>query len=124
MMPGMTFIKRWLRCTGLTLVLSALTTPLWADENPIGRSRAAAIAQSIFGGKVLSVDEEKVSIVDEAKVSGADDQGDPVYTEPPAPETTTDSIPSPVEDVRYVVKLLQQGGRIKVIKLDATGKIL
>lgn len=116
MMPRLLFFRRWLKLTGSSLLLSALATPLWADDDPIGRSRAAAIAQNAFGGKVLSVDEERVPTLDE--------QDEPASGAPASPETAPDLALPPVENLRYVVKLLQQGGRIKVIKLDATGKIL
>ena len=92
--------RLWLRSIGLTAFLS-LSHPLLAEEDAVGRGRAAAIAQNTFGGKVLSVDEQEQVVTD--------GEGD---------DSSTDI------NVKYVVKLLQHGGRIKVIKLDASGKIL
>ncbi len=91
-------LTSWVRVAGL---LALLAMPqLWADE-PVGRSKAAAIALAAFGGKVLSVDEA---------------ENEAASSEPEEPQAGP--------EVRYVVKLLQDGGRVKVVRLDAAGKIL
>jgi uncharacterized protein with GYD domain len=87
---------------GAVVVLMGLlgSGPAWCDES-INRSKAAALAQSAYGGKVISVDE----ITDDPAASDMEE-------------------PSPAPGTRFVVKLLQDGGRVRVLTLDAQGTIL
>ena len=84
---------RWSMC----LFLSWASSLGFAEENSINRSQAAQIAQKTFGGKVLSVDE----------------------LEPGVPSAEQDDTP-PHPGTRFVVKLMQ-GGRVRVVNLDAQG---
>ncbi len=76
-------------------------TAVAGAAEPVGRSKAAALALAAFGGKVLSVEEVE-------KTSQASDSDNPAIN----------------PEVFYEVKLLQSGGRVKVVHLDAAGNIL
>lgn len=83
------------------LWLMLFCLPIAQADEPVSRSKAAAIALAAFGGKVLSVED--------------------VEKDPQPLEGEAANIQS---NARYEVKLLQSGGRVKVVHLDEFGHIL
>lgn len=78
-----------------------ISIPIVGALEPVTRSKAAAIALAAFGGKVLSVEEV---------------EKDPLPTEGESANAQP--------NVHFEVKLLQTGGRVKVVHLDEFGQIL
>ena len=80
--------------------ISNVAAEATSEETAINRTQAAQMAQQVFGGKVISVDE----------------------IEPATPSAESEES-TPQSGTRFVVKLMQNG-RVRVVNLDAQGTAL